>query len=118
MNKEKISFEKEVAETLGINTAIILELYKSLNFKSHLPKDKLLELIQSECPFMDRKEIETSFEKLLKVKLIKAAPGNANKNSKNTFNIKEPKKLAVINPIKTRRVTSIMSPRPGTSLGK
>lgn len=92
MNKEKISFEKEVAETLGINTAIILELYKSLNFKSHLPKDKLLELIQSECPFMDRKEIETSFEKLLKVKLIKTDPGNSNKNSNNTFNVKEPKK--------------------------
>ena len=70
MGDHKITFEKEVAETLGIEAAIILELYKSKKFDESLDEKKLFNLIASECSFIEIDNLKANFDKLKRVKLI------------------------------------------------
>jgi hypothetical protein len=70
---DKISFSREVAETLGLESAIILEYCKSkkINFSNHI-KD-LIDLVKKDLPFIDHKIAEISINKLVNYKLIPKA---------------------------------------------
>ena len=69
-DNDNISFSKEVAETLGIESAIILEFCKSkrINFSNNI--NDLLYLIKKELPFIDSNIAESSINKLISYKLI------------------------------------------------
>jgi hypothetical protein len=74
---DKISFSREVAETLGLESAIILEYCKSkkINFSNHI-KD-LIDLVKKDLPFIDHKIAEISINKLVNYKLIPKADNNS-----------------------------------------
>ncbi len=67
----KLSFSKEVAETLGLESAIILELYKTNKISNSRSIDDLLESIRNEASFLPHPAIEESLQKLIKYKFIK-----------------------------------------------
>jgi len=69
-DNDNISFSKEVAETLGIESAIILEFCKSkrINFSNNI--NDLVFLIKKEFPFIDSNIAELSINKLVDYKLI------------------------------------------------
>ncbi|MDB2704813.1 hypothetical protein N9Z21_05340, partial [Gammaproteobacteria bacterium] len=69
-DNDNISFSKEVAETLGIESAIILEFCKSkrINFSNNI--NDLVFLIKKEFPFIDSNIAESSINKLVGYKLI------------------------------------------------
>ncbi len=92
MGDHKITFEKEVAETLGIEAAIILELYKSKKFDESLDEKKLFNLIASECSFIEIDNLKANFDKLKRVKLIEFKSQKSKKNSANNFDLKIPNK--------------------------
>lgn len=91
MEEQKISFNKEAADTLGIESAIILELYKSIKFNESLDEVDLFKVIKSECSFMSDDKIKSNFEKLKKLKLI-TFNSNKTKASNNNFEVKLPHK--------------------------
>jgi len=70
---DKISFSREVAETLGLESAIILEYCKSkkINFSNHIRE--LIDLVKKDLPFIDHKIAEISINKLVNYKLIPKA---------------------------------------------
>ena len=49
MSDKKINFEKEVAETLGIEAAVILELYQLKNFDNSIAEKKFFDHAIDEC---------------------------------------------------------------------
>ena len=53
MSDDKISFSKEVAETLSIESAIILQKTKENKYKNISSKDKLLTALKNELSFID-----------------------------------------------------------------
>ena len=82
---DRISFSKDVAETLGIEVAIILELYQQNKITYSGDSELFKTLVKRELPFIDHAVIEASLKKLLNYKLI----SNAQKitNEKN-YNVK------------------------------
>ena len=85
---DKISFSREVAETLGLESAIILEYCKSkkINFSNHI-KD-LTDLVKKDLPFIDHKIAEISINKLVNYKLI---PKADNYNKAANYKIQSPR---------------------------
>jgi hypothetical protein len=85
---DKISFSREVAETLGLESAIILEYCKSkkINFSNHI-KD-LIDLVKKDLPFIDHKIAEISINKLVNYKLIPKADNN---NKAANYKIQSPR---------------------------
>ncbi|MDC3244773.1 DnaT-like ssDNA-binding domain-containing protein [Gammaproteobacteria bacterium] len=85
---DKISFSREVAETLGLESAIILEYCKSkkINFSNHI-KD-LIDLVKKDLPFIDHKIAEISINKLVNYKLI---PKADNSNKAANYKIQSPR---------------------------
>ena len=77
-DSEKISFSKEVAETLGVESAIILELYQTKKIKNEKDIDRLTESIREIVPFLEKKIIESSISKLIKYKFIDAYKSKTN----------------------------------------
>ncbi|MAD48247.1 MAG: hypothetical protein CMQ53_02715 [Gammaproteobacteria bacterium] len=77
-DSEKISFSKEVAETLGVESAIILELYQTKKIKNEKDIDRLTESITEIAPFLEKKIIESSISKLIKYKFIDAYKNKSN----------------------------------------
>ena len=77
-DSEKISFSKEVAETLGVESAIILELYQTKKIKNEKDIDRLTESILEIAPFLEKKIIESSISKLIKYKFIDAYKNKSN----------------------------------------
>jgi len=69
-DSDKFSFSKDVAETLGLETAIILELYQKHKSQISGNSEKFLSTINQELPFISQSKIKSSFDKLLKYKLI------------------------------------------------
>jgi hypothetical protein len=53
MSDDKISFSKEVAETLSIESAIILQKTKENKYKNISSKDKLITALKNDLSFMD-----------------------------------------------------------------
>ena len=56
---DKISFSKEVAETLGLESAIILELYQNNKISNSKEIDKLITSVKDHAPFLEQKNIES-----------------------------------------------------------
>ena len=85
---DKISFSREVAETLGLESAIILEYCKSkkINFSNHI-KD-LIDIVKKDLPFIDHKITEISINKLVNYKLIPKADNN---NKAANYKIQSPR---------------------------
>ena len=63
MSDKKINFEKEVAETLGIEAAVILELYQLKNFDNSITEKNFFDHAIDECSFMTSDAINKSIDK-------------------------------------------------------
>ena len=70
MKKIKISFSREVAETLGLESAVILELFNQ-NLLDNSSYDDLVLSINENANYLDNGKIESSIEKLLRYDFIK-----------------------------------------------
>ena len=70
MKKIKISFSREVAETLGLESAVILELFNQ-NLLDNSSYDDLVLSINENANYLDDGKIESSIEKLLRYDFIK-----------------------------------------------
>ena len=62
MTDDKISFSKEVAETLNIESAIILDKCNQDIFKKIRSKDVLIERLSNELTFIKKDDIEKSLD--------------------------------------------------------
>ncbi len=69
MSDDKISFSKEVAETLSIESAIILQKTKENKYKNISSKDKLLTALKNELSFIDDSVIKNSINELASIRL-------------------------------------------------
>jgi hypothetical protein len=87
LGDNKIIFEKEVAETLGIEAAIILELYKAKEFDDSLSERDFFNQIAAECSFVNTEILKSNFEKLKKVNLIKFDSNKFNQSSNDSFDL-------------------------------
>ena len=70
MSDDKISFSKEVAETLSIESAIILQKTKENKYKNISSTDKLLTALKNELSFMDDSVIKNSINELARFRLL------------------------------------------------
>ena len=70
MSDDKISFSKEVAETLSIESAIILQKTKENKYKNISSSDKLLTALKNELSFMDDSVIKNSINELARFRLL------------------------------------------------
>ena len=89
MGDKKISFSKEVAETLGLESAVILDLYnqKVLDNNSY---DDLFSSIEENAKYLSAEKIKSAIDKLVKYKFITVRENNGKQDfvvrsaSKNT----------------------------------
>ena len=89
MGDKKISFSKEVAETLGLESAVILDLYnqKVLDNNSY---DDLFSSIEENAKYLSAEKIKSAIDRLVKYKFITVRENNGKQNfvvrsaSKNT----------------------------------
>ena len=65
--KENLSFSKEVAETLGLECAIILDLFNKNKLIMVPPYENILESVKNNLPFIDESVIEKSLKELKKI---------------------------------------------------
>ena len=65
MSEKKYSFSKEIAESLGIIEAIILDFFQNN------PKNFSLDTLKNEFRFLDVSQIENSYKKLKNLGLFK-----------------------------------------------
>ena len=86
--RENLSFSKEVAETLGLECAIILNLLKESESNDISSQDRLLAYVINTLPFIDPQKIEKSIDKLNKFNLIDFDK----EPSKKDYAIKKPSK--------------------------
>ena len=70
MKKIKISFSREVAETLGLESAVILELFNQ-NLLDNSSYEDLVLSINENANYLDNGKIESSIDKLLRYDFIK-----------------------------------------------
>ena len=70
MSDDKISFSKEVAETLSIESAIILQKTKENKYKNISSKNKLLTALNNELSFIDDSVIKNSINELARFRLL------------------------------------------------
>ena len=68
--EENLSFSKEVAETLGLECAIILNLFMENKFKRVKSDENITESLVKDLPFINQEKIEESINKLIKFNLI------------------------------------------------
>ncbi len=72
MSEKKYSFSKEIAESLGIIEAIILDFFQNN------PKNFSLDALKNELGFLDVSQIENSYKKLNNLGLFKIIPTKNN----------------------------------------
>ena len=70
MGDKKISFSEEVAETLGLESAVILDLYNK-NILNNNSYDDLFNAIKENATYLSAETIKSSVDKLVKYKFIK-----------------------------------------------
>lgn len=70
MSDDKISFSKEVAETLSIESAIILQKTKENKYKNISSIDKLITALKNELSFIDDSVIKNSINELARFRLL------------------------------------------------
>ena len=75
MSEKKYSFSKEIAESLGIIEAIILD------FSQNNPKNFSLDTLKNEFRFLDVSQIENSYKKLNNLGLFKIIPSKDNSSA-------------------------------------
>jgi hypothetical protein len=85
---ENLSFSKEVAETLGLECAIILNLIKEIESSDISSQDRLLAYAVNALPFIDPLKIKKSIDKLNQFNLIDFDK----ESSKKDYVIKKPSK--------------------------
>ena len=56
--EESLSFSKEVAETLGLECAIILNLFMENKFKRVKSNENITESLVKDLPFINQEKIE------------------------------------------------------------
>ena len=71
LNKNELTFSKEIAETLGIESAVILNLYKENKLDDISSMQGLLESVKKNISFFDDQTINTCLAKLIKFNLLK-----------------------------------------------
>jgi hypothetical protein len=84
---DRISFSREVAETIGLESAIILEYLKSKKINISNPVKDLVNLVKNDLPFIDHEIVKKSIDKLVNYKLI---PNSDNNNESGNYKIKSP----------------------------
>ena len=100
---DRISFSKDVAETLGIEAAIILELYQQNKITYSGDSELFKTLVKRELPFIDYAIIEACLKKLLNYKLISSSQKITNEKHYNV-------KTAQANNTKKLKIDSNWSP--------
>ena len=100
---DRISFSKDVAETLGIEAAIILELYQQNKITYSGDSELFKTLVKQELPFIEHALIEACLKKLLNYKLISNSQEITNKKNYNL-------KAAQANNTKKLKIDSNWSP--------
>ena len=78
LNKNELTFSKEIAETLGIESAVILNLYKENSLDDISSMQGLLESVKKNISFFDDQTISTCLAKLIKFNLLKIDIGHKN----------------------------------------
>ena len=71
LNKNELSFSKEIAETLGIESAIILSLYKDNKLDDISSKQGLLESVKKNISFIDDQTINSCLTKLIRFSITR-----------------------------------------------
>ena len=69
-NDNNISFSSEVAETLGIEYAVILSLYKNNKLNDVSSLNSILNSTKKILSFIDEKKIKDSLDTLIRFELI------------------------------------------------
>ena len=85
---ENLSFSKEIAETLGLECAIILNLFKEIESSDISSQDRLLAYAVNALPFIGPLKIKKSIDKLNQFNLIDFDK----ESSKKDYVIKKPSK--------------------------
>ena len=80
MNKEYFTFSSQEAETLGIETAVVLSAAKELNTKNMIEQD-IVHALQNILIFLDAEKIAKNISRLIGLKLIKPATKDADSPS-------------------------------------
>ena len=87
-SKNDLSFSAEVAETLGLECAIILSLYNKNELEDISTYDNLVNSLKKSLKFIDVEIIKDSINTLLKFELIDIKKINY----KNDYKVKSPNK--------------------------
>jgi len=82
LENKYLSFSAEVAETLGIESAIILDLYKQNKLDNISSYEDLINSILKHISFIEISIIKSSLDKLIKFDLIKMADSKIEKKYK------------------------------------
>ena len=82
MENKNLSFSAEVAETLGIESAIILDLYKQNRLDNISSYEDLINSILKHISFIEISIIKSALDKLIKFDLIKMADSKIEKKYK------------------------------------
>mgnify|MGYP006245426679 FL=1 len=69
--KDKHSFSKQIAETIGLESAIIINFINENQIEEDLSSDVLKRLLQKEFQFLDKKDIDASLALIKKFDLVK-----------------------------------------------
>ncbi len=83
-NEDNLSFSSEVAETLGIECALIFNQYNENLLEDTSSLEGLIESTKKNLRFLDEKKIKESINTLIKFQLISVSIG--------AYKLKEPKK--------------------------
>jgi hypothetical protein len=79
LGDKKISFSKEVAETLGLESAVILDLYNH-NVLDNNSYDDLFSSIEENAKYLSVEKIKSAIDKLVKYKFISVQENNGKQN--------------------------------------
>ncbi|MBT5216858.1 MAG: hypothetical protein HOM10_04505, partial [Gammaproteobacteria bacterium] len=72
MSKEYFTFSAQEAETLGIETAVVLAAAKELSTES-MAEQEIVRVLQDSLIFLDNAKIAANIHRLIGLKLIKPA---------------------------------------------
>ena len=87
-----LSFSMEVAETLGLESAIILNLYNKNQLEDTSSYDALLSSLKKKLKFINDQTIADSISVLIKFELIKIQQNN----HKNNYKVRSPNKSSTL----------------------
>ena len=83
MKSDNLSFSKDVADTIGVEAAVILRFIEENKITASSIED-IVEIISEEFSFMEEKEIVNSIEKIAGLGLIKT---KSDKNHKDQLKL-------------------------------